>query len=406
MKVQPDPSPKRGPDAASRTQARLFWTACFIGWCALVALTTSGLFVFDLFPFGFALKLALGFWGFYLLAAPIVVWHARRRPLNRVSWRSNIGWHVVGTIAFVLVCEGGFAGSVHLLQPEMQAIQAKRAKQAGSAPAQSGSAPAAGPLGRDLEGAFLKPSVRIVVFKAQFGLPFYWVLVGVAHALAAMTALREREKQAAQLEVHLAQAQLTGLRTQLQPHFLFNTLNSIAALIPRNSGLATEMVLNLSDLLRMTLREPQRGEIRLGEELKLLQHYVDIQRLRFGERLVFHVEATDDALNSPVPPLLLQPLVENAIRHGVETSEQPERIAVLAHVTDRNLHLEVANTGNARSEEDRRAASSTGVGLANTRARLKAHYGDDQRLEAGPLATGGFRVTLRLPARATADHAA
>jgi two-component system sensor histidine kinase AlgZ len=218
--------------------------------------------------------------------------------------------------------------------------------------------------------------------------------------MAAMVALREREKQAAQLAVRLTQAQLTGLRTQLQPHFLFNTLNSIAALIPKDAKLATEMVMNLSDLLRMTLREPQRGEIRLSEELKLLQHYVDIQRLRFGERLSFQVEASEEALNSLVPPLLLQPLVENAIRHGLEASDQMEYITVHGQMEGEKLLLEVANTFRAGADADPPPAESTGVGLTNTQARLKVQYGDQHFFQAGPRADGGFQVTMMFPARA------
>ena len=398
--MQLDASVGGDTDAASRKQARLFWMACFLGWCALVTLTASSLFIFGLFPFLFALKLALGFWSFYALAAPMVVRFARHLPFNRQSWRKNLALHLLASVLFVLACEGGFAGVIHLLEPEMRAIFAERLKQAGTTTNQSGIARVPGSFGGEPEALFPKPNIRMVVFKSQFSLPLYWVLVGVAYALGAMAALREREKQAAQLTAHLTRAQLAGLRTQLQPHFLFNTLNSIAALIPKNSKLATEMVMNLSDLLRMTLREPQRGEIRLSEELKLLQHYVDIQRLRFGERLVFQVEATDEARNAFFPPLLLQPLVENAIRYGVEASDQMERITVRAHIANQELQIEVANTFAAGAEDSRPPAPSTGVGLANTQARLEVQYGDHQRFQAGPLADGGFQVTMSIPVRA------
>lgn len=381
-------------------QHRLFWSVCLLGWCSLVTVTASIMFVFNFFPFLFALQLALGFWGFYALAAPLVLWLARRYPLNRNSWRSNLWVHLVGTIFFVAFCEGGFAGLVHFLEPRAFEILAERQQQTGEStnPTDPVRTPTA--LTGGFETSFPKPSLRLVVFKSQFGVPLYWVLVGVAHSLAAMAALREREKQAAQLAAHLTQAQLAGLRTQLHPHFLFNTLNSIAALIPKNSKLATEMVMNLSDLLRMTLREPQRGEIRLSEELKLLQHYVDIQRLRFGERLTFHVEATDEAMNAFIPPLLLQPLVENAIRHGLEASDQTEQITARARVVNQELQLEVVNTFTAGADDSRPPISSTGVGLANTQARLKVQYGDHQCFQAGPLTDGGFQVAIRIPARA------
>jgi two-component system LytT family sensor kinase len=395
--MQPLPNIISGPEDLK--QHRLFWSVCFLGWCALVTVTASIISVFKAFPILFALQLALGFWGFYVLATPLVLWLARRFPLHRNSWRVNIWVHVAATAFFVLLCEGGFAGWIKILEPRATDIMAERRTQIEASSGQPAPVQTFNPLADDFEHSFPKPSFQLVLFKSQFGIPIYWVLVGVAHSLAAMAALREREKQAALLTAHLTQAQLAGLRTQLQPHFLFNTLNSIAALIPQNAKLATEMVLNLSDLLRMTLREPQRGGIQLIEELTLLQHYVDIQKLRFGERLSFRVEASDDALNAFVPPLLLQPLVENAIRHGVEPSEQVECITVRARIEGEQLVLEVANTLSGDSAENRPLANSTGVGLSNTRARLKVQYDDQQDFQAGKRADGGFEVRMRFPAR-------
>lgn len=390
------------PDATNRKQTSLFWTACFLGWCALVAITASSISLFQLFPFLLSIKMALVLWGPYALATPLVLRVARRFPLNRVSWRSNIWVHILAGLIFALACESTFAGLVRMLQPQVAALLVERQRRGEDI---SQVLPPLGPLTtstREFDAAFRQAAPRLIVFKMQFSLPLYWVLVGVAHALSAMSALREREKQAAQLAAHLTQAQLAGLRTQLQPHFLFNTLNSIAALIPQNTKLATEMVMNLSDLLRMTLREPQRGEIRLSEELALLQHYVDIQRLRFGDRLAFHVEATDEAAMSYVPPLLLQPLVENAIRHGVEASDQTEHVTVHGQINGNELLLEVANTCSSCPEDSALPGPSTGVGLANTQARLKVQFGDQHYFEAGRRVEGGFRVRIRIPARSTA----
>jgi LytS/YehU family sensor histidine kinase len=246
---------------------------------------------------------------------------------------------------------------------------------------------------------FPLPSVRLAGVKAAANLPLYWMIVAFAQALLATARLREREQQAAELAAHLTQAQLAGLRTQLQPHFLFNTLNSISALIPNNAKLANEMVLNLSGLLRMTLRDPQHGEIPLSEELELLGHYVDIQKLRFGERLVFNLVADQNTMNFPVPPMLLQPLVENAIRYGVELSEQPEQVTVRAKLAEQILAVEVTNTFHASAEEMSVPKSSTGVGLANTRARLAGLYGAAQSFTFGTLPDGGFRVQIKIPQR-------
>jgi LytS/YehU family sensor histidine kinase len=133
---------------------------------------------------------------------------------------------------------------------------------------------------------------------------------------------------------------------------------------------------------------------------------VNIQKLRFGERLIFNLAADDSTLNFPVPPLLLQPLVENAIRHGVELSEQPEQITVRAKLTEQNLDLEVTNTFHGSAEESSAPKNSTGVGLANTRARLAGLYGAAQSFVFGALPDGGFRVQIKIPQRTstTASH--
>lgn len=401
--MAPDATTPVAPDAAGRKEARLFLVACFLGWCALLTVTASSIAIVQFLPFLFTLQMALCIWGPYAVAAPAVVRMAQRLPLSKAAWRTNIWMHLVAGLLFVAVCEGSFVGLIRLLQPQAAALLAQRQQQ-GENRVRVDDPLVALSRSREADAAFPKDTLRLAVFKMQFSLPLYWVLVGVAHAMGARTELRERERQAAQLAAHLTQAQLAGLRTQLQPHFLFNTLNSIAALIPQDAKLATEMIMNLSDLLRMTLREPQRGEIQLREELALLQHYVDIQRLRFGERLAFHVEAGEEALRSPVPPLLLQPLVENAIRHGVEASDQTEHVTVRGCLERDELVLEVANTCNAAPDESRPPTQSTGLGLANTQARLQVQFGDRQHFQAGPMADGGFRVTMRIPARPSVAH--
>ena len=237
--------------------------------------------------------------------------------------------------------------------------------------------------------------------KAIANLQLYWVLAALSHAVLATARLREREKQSAELSSHLAQARLASLRTQLQPHFLFNTLNSISALIPQNPALANEMVLNLSDLLRMTLRDSPAERIQLREELKLLGCYVDIQKLRFGARLNFELDLGDNCLDFLVAPLLLQPLVENAIRYGIEPSEQPERIVVRARLTDQALTLEVVNSGRPENEDSASRVESNGIGLANTQERLAALYGPAHVFQYGRLADGGFRVNIKLPRTGT-----
>jgi signal transduction histidine kinase len=384
------------PDARARA-TRLFWIICLLGWAAMLTVTASSLFVAGFRPFRLVVEMTLALWLPYVALTPLVFLLVRRFPITAASWRSAIFIHLLASIIFVVVCEGFFLCEVSVLGPAVQKSYAENQASNGGETNASPQFPAQPAPG------FPLPSVRLAGVKAAANLPLYWVIVAFAHALLATARLREREQQAAELAAHLTHAQLAGLRTQLQPHFLFNTLNSISALIPNDAKLANEMVLNLSDLLRMTLRDPQRGEISLREELTLLGHYVNIQKLRFGERLVFNLVADDSTLNFPVPPMLLQPLVENAIRYGVELSEQPEQITVHAKLTEQNLDLEVTNTFHGSAEELSAPKNSTGVGLANTRARLAALYGAAQSFTFGALPDGGFRVQIKIPQRSSAS---
>jgi hypothetical protein len=385
-------------DASARA-TRLFWIICLLGWTALLVITASSIHVAGFRPFGLVVQMTLALWLPYGLLTPLVFLTVRRYPITFATWRSTIGIHLLASLVFVIVCQGVFLGVMKAIEPAME--KSFKEQQVQAPPVvdlmQRGRHPPFFEVSP--ETGLPKPNFHMLIFKAVTNLPLYWVLAAFAHALLAPARLREREQQAAELSAHLSQAHLAGLRTQLQPHFLFNTLNSISALIPQNAALANEMVLNLSDLLRMTLRDPQRGEIPLSEELQLLGHYVDIQKLRFGERLRFKLEADEAALNFPVPPLLLQPLVENAIRYGVEPSEQPEQIIVHARLAEQTLALEVANTCQVSGEDIAAGDHSTGVGLANTRARLAALYGAGQTFQFGPLPDGGFRVWMTIPLR-------
>ena len=242
------------PDARARA-TRLFWIICLLGWAAMLTVTASSLFVAGFRPFRLVVEMTLALWLPYVAFTPIVFLLVRRFPITAASWRSAIFIHLLASIIFVVVCEGFFLCEVSVLGPAVQKSYAENQASNGGETNASPQFPAQPAPG------FPLPSVRLAGVKAAANLPLYWMIVAFAQALLATARLREREQQAAELAAHLTQAQLAGLRTQLQPHFLFNTLNSISALIPNNAKLANEMVLNLSDLLRMTLRDPQHGEI-------------------------------------------------------------------------------------------------------------------------------------------------
>ncbi len=386
---------------ASNRGARRWWLFGVLGWLCLALLISSTICLSGFRPLSLILKVVTVILLPAGLLTPPVFWLARVFPISLATWKSNLGKHIVASAIFCLICATLSGSALVVLQPQVLAAYNEQWKRDFPPTPAGNQDPAKSAV------MFLPPGLRsgkfdlpTVLTNSVTNLPPYWVLVLLAHALNASARLREREQQAAELAAHLAQARLEGLRTQLQPHFLFNTLNSISALIPQNAKLANEMVLNLADLLRMTLRDPQRTEISLGEELKLLGHYVDIQKLRFGQRLIFQLDAAAACLRFPVPPLLLQPLVENAIRHGVEPSEQPETILVRVQLLAQTIALEVTNSCHCPTESLGKPPASTGVGLANTRARLAALYGTEQSLNFGSLPNGGFRVSIRLPARA------
>jgi len=205
-------------------------------------------------------------------------------------------------------------------------------------------------------------------------------------------ATEERE----QLEARLARAQLQSLRLQLHPHFLFNTLNTINALIGTDRHAAERVVSGLSELLRMSLSSASEQEVSLARELELLAHYIEIQQIRFQDRLTVSFRIDPDARHALVPNLMLQPLVENAIRHGIAPRAAPGHVVVTASRHDGRLELSVVDDGVG---ENPRAEHRDGVGLGNTRARLLSLYGADHRFEAGSASSGGFSVRIEIPFR-------
>jgi two-component sensor histidine kinase len=208
-------------------------------------------------------------------------------------------------------------------------------------------------------------------------------------------ATEERE----QLEARLARAQLQSLRLQLHPHFLFNTLNTINALIGTDRHAAERVISGLSELLRMSLSSASEQEVSLARELELLAHYIEIQQIRFQDRLTVNFRIDPDARYALVPNLMLQPLVENAIRHGIAPRAAPGHVTVTATKRGPRLELSVVDDGVG---EKPRAEHRDGVGLGNTRARLLSLFGSDHRFEAGNGASGGFAVRIEIPYRTDA----
>ena len=243
--------------------------------------------------------------------------------------------------------------------------------------------------------------LKIVLRYFHYSFIIYWVIVAAAHAVRYYQSSRDREVEGIRLQAELTQAQLATLRMQLQPHFLFNTLHTIASLVRDGRGeAATTTIARLGELLRQTLGNVQRNEVPLREELSFIEAYLEIEQTRFSDRLAVRFDVDQETLGAMVPNLSLQPLVENAIRHGVARDPSAGRIEVRAARRDGALRIEVRNDGPAYTGN----GSSGGVGLANTRARLHRLYGSAYRLELLPDQSGGTVAVLEVPWQADEEQ--
>ncbi len=230
-----------------------------------------------------------------------------------------------------------------------------------------------------------------------FGVAVYLCVVGIEHATRYFIDAREREVQIARLSDQLSSARFAALQAQLNPHFLFNTLNTIAVLVRDNDREgAVSIVEHLSELLRRTLSRHQANEVTLGEELDLVRQYVAIEQARFSDRLRPEFRIPDMLLTAAIPSFALQHLVENAIRHGIAKDSDAGLLIVTAARSDNMLEIVVINDG---VSIDLAAPVPAGHGIDNTRERLRALYGDKASLEIVPRAEGGTIATLRVPYR-------
>ncbi len=240
------------------------------------------------------------------------------------------------------------------------------------------------------------PSLLTEYFGQSFINVFtYFGVVAVAHAIQYHALFVDREVATSRLQAELLGAQIRALEMQLRPHFLFNTLHTIASLVraERNPA-AVGMIAGLSDLLRASLRTDGPAEIPLRDELALVERYLAIEQIRFQERLVIEVSADPATLDALVPALILQPLVENAIRHGIERRAAPGRVEVEAWRSNGTLSLRVRDSSQGVPAA---AQDGSGIGLRNTQARLRHLYGDRQRLVLEGVDGGGAVALVELP---------
>lgn len=307
-------------------------------------------------------------WSCYLwgVLTPFVLWFARRHPIDFVTWPSTVPLHVTVSLAIAVVqlsAEAAFEW--------MRAGGAWRAKA--------------------LVWHYLTQHIETTLLA-------YWVLVGATQFYRMYRDARERRLHAAQLEASLADARLDVLRAQLQPHFLFNTLQAATTLVHEDPDAAEDTLLCLSELLRAALEEMNSQEVSLAREIGFLNLFTRIQRRRFGDRLQFDVQIDPALAACAVPSLILQPLVENAIRHGIGKHKERDTVSIRAFPDGGQLCLEVCNSTGVLDDSPERLMAR-GMGLANTRSRVKQLYGNDQSLQLLALAPKGVRALLWIPLR-------
>lgn len=250
-------------------------------------------------------------------------------------------------------------------------------------------------------------SVRYLMESSE-DLISYSVLVGALTLMRVQLRLRNREVRAAALERDMAKARLEALSLRLQPHFLFNALNTISSTVYDDPAAADEMIGRLGDLLRHALRNSERQEVPVAEELETLRAYLTFVEARFGDRLRVDLDVDPSTVSLAVPAFLLQPLVENAVRHGASSERTESTIAISISRTDAALEIVIANDVSSRperSEGPQDPPTRTGTGLGTTRDRLRLLYGDAATLVT-VLDPTRFRVTIRIPARVLAPDAA
>jgi len=399
--------------SAAVRQQLLLWAFVLGLWVLLVTAFAGQLMFAANFPWPEALRLSLRDWYPWALLAPPVVWLSFRFPLERGKLILSVPVHLVACVVAVLFCELVARPLPPVAGPAPGTAQVRfRREMQGPPPFDPPPRPRRpeiqsfeGPLPADRRppGEWRPPIEPRrppfgsgIVMRGKFNLPIYWVIVSLVHTLSFYRRSEERQRKALDLEARLADAKLRALRMQLHPHFLFNTLNAIATLIHKDPRAADEMITNLSELLRATL-DTSEQEIPLRQELDFLNRYLEIQQVRFGERLRVEKEIDAAALDALVPTLILQPLVENAIRHGIEPNPTTGLVKVRARRSEAGaLHLTVGDSGAGPKPQTK---SQKGIGLANTRGRLQELYGNRARLMLTTDAEGGFAVEMEIPFR-------
>jgi sensor histidine kinase YesM len=302
----------------------------------------------------------------WALATPLILWLARRFRIERSNWVRRSLLHFLFSIVLTSTLV-----SLHFIAFMIL----------------TGSGSSITPL----------RVFNVLYYNLDHWVPVYWLILLMSHAFNYYNSFRKNELKASELRTQLVQSQLEALKMQIHPHFLFNTLHSISALLSRDTEAARKMITRLGDFLRLTLENSGSMEVTLQQEIEFLNGYLEIERIRFQDRLTTDIRVDPEVLDVRVPNLILQPIVENAMRHAIGTSGSG-RVEIVAAPRNGVVRIEVKDNGPG-IDADRmlEARRGRGLGLANTRARLAGLYGEEARFELNNDPAGGLIVALEIP---------
>jgi signal transduction histidine kinase len=304
----------------------------------------------------------------WAILVPVILQLRAKVPLRSGRWLGGIGFHLAMSFLLMATYYLGRLWSYSLLfHPKMET------------------------------GGFWKEALLGFYGHNLVDMAYYWGVLAFGHGLEIYQKYKDQELRAAQLEARLVETELKALREQLRPHFLFNTLNTVAVLVREDKkDEAVALLAHLGALLRLSLDPERSHEVPLREEMGYLERYLEIQRARFTDRLTVVIDVEPEALSARIPNLLLQPIVENAILHGISPKAGPGRIEVSGRVADGRLHLEVRDDGPGLPSG---AREKDGIGLSNTRERLAKIYGSGGELTLTSVPGGGVAVHIAIPCR-------
>lgn len=241
-------------------------------------------------------------------------------------------------------------------------------------------------------GGFIENRIW-VMFSVCFD---YGIVFSIIHVIDSVKKLRERERQAAKLQELSNKQQIANLKAQLNPHFLFNTLNSINAMVSKDVDQTRDMITGLSDMLRYSIRSFEKDRVALSEELEFVRQYLELEKHRYGDRLQYSIILDEDLSNVEIPPMIIQPIVENAVKHGIAPTEEGGEVNISISQDSEEMMISIEDTGRGLSDPEE-VRSSTGIGVRNTDEYLQKRYGGQSKLHFESLNPHGTKVWFRIP---------